>query len=315
MSKSKNLEYKITSTYKPASVMYARRYLSDALSQVIDSQKTVNTSIFYEVYQYAMNLTNGNCFWCDTKLVAHDGSQKLEQITGASHWDHFIPAAQWGLFVQGNVVLSCVACNLDKSDSDPLEYWEYRRSLKLPLRYKTVAAFQAVYRKLMNEAHKNNSIGFDQDLSNEPKDILRAFDFMAKSLDVEHFMENYSNGSLARWLHNDRDDAVIWHELNNLDSYVYVNYGEHDRIGMAKLSARDVRNRISRATEFYDETIKETPLTSLTDDEFRLYANGLVSNVKCGGSSIQEAAKFRRLVRVLVEHEELNHFHEIAWSL
>lgn len=295
--------------------MYALRYLSDALSQVIDSQKTVNTSIFYEVYQYAMNLTNGNCFWCDTKLVVHDGSKKPEQLTGESHWDHFIPAAQWGLFIRGNVVLSCISCNLDKSDSDPIEYWEYRKSLKLPLRYKTIDAFQSVYRKLVNEASKNNTIGFDQNLSHEPKDILGGFKFMAESEDVENFIENYSSGRLARWLHNERDDSIVWSELNDLDSYVYVNYGENENIGLAKLSAQDVRRRISRATEFYDETIKNTPITGLTDDEFRLYSHGLVSGVECGGSSVQEATKFRRLIRVLVEHEELNHFHEIAWSL
>src|SRR5699024_7832188 len=317
MTKKKQ-NYNIPTGYGFSSPLDLRRMCSDVMSKAIDAQ--TNTGITLEcesVYQHATQLTNGCCFYCNQKLSKQDKKSPPELVQGTYAWDHFVPASKYGLFIIGNVVLSFAKCNLEKSDSSAYNYWKSRKEQKLPLRFRTEEEFLKVQEELFTLEAEHNIDNFypvissDEDfVKSEPKDIQVALGLMSSSGIVKEYLETYTSRGVARWLRLSRDDADIFEQLADLDDSFGI-YEKYEKIYGYKAgfdSRNDVKARITRFCEYVHEVTEVTDIRDLSDIEFLTLIRSLLKSVDY---SYGETTKFRRFIRVLILHPDLEDFYNI----
>lgn len=314
MSK-KRYNYAIPSGYGYGSPMDSRRMFSDLISRAIDQNLFPNDSlIFGRVYQHAVNLTSGCCFYCNSKLTERDNARPA-LVQGSYAWDHFVPASYYGLFIIGNVVLACATCNLEKSNATAEEYWESRQDRNLPLRFKTREAFQKVANELAELEKINNIADFypSRDDESDPTDILEACRIVGASEVASEFLESYTPSVFARWLCTTRDDADILTQLADVtdDAGLYKLYEERNKRRCQGDSRSDVRGRISRFTEIMEEVTGRTDVRKLTKREYRATIKFTMEKFH---DKIGERNKHKMLFRILVEHPDLAKLRPIAWD-
>lgn len=58
-----------------------------------------------------MKSRNKNCYWCNSKIIDSN-----------YHIDHYVPLSKGGSHTIDNIVISCPACNIKKSNKDPYEF-------------------------------------------------------------------------------------------------------------------------------------------------------------------------------------------------
>ena len=95
------------------------RTLSDAFSKQNCDYKNAK--------KYAVTKTSGKCIWCGDRMYTV-GPDKIPRFGTNIHYDHVYPASKMNLFEVGNVAISCTACNLEKSDLLPLEYYDQKKA-------------------------------------------------------------------------------------------------------------------------------------------------------------------------------------------
>lgn len=312
--------YIIPAGYGYSSPMDLRRQFSDLISQAIDQKQFGGlTRRFSAVYQHATQLTSGCCFYCNQKLTEteRDGPL-LALMQGAYAWDHFRPASRYGLFIIGNVVLACAKCNLEKSDAPAFEYWASRKARKMPLRFKTEAEFYKVQSELTSLESENNIAGFypivvseDEFSETEPQDILEACRIVGGSSIAAEFLESYTPGGVARWLRLARQDADIFEQLADVtdSSGIYESYTKRTGREIGSDARIDVKARITRFCESIEDLTGKDDIRDLTPIEFRTLVKSVMLSVK---DKINETNKFKRLIRVLVGHPDLEGFRVIV---
>lgn len=312
--------YIIPAGYGYSSPMDLRRQFSDLISQAIDQKQFGGLNRrFSSVYQHAAQLTSGCCFYCNMKLASRYSARSLpELVQGTYAWDHFRPASRYGLFVIGNVVLSCAKCNIEKSDSPAFEYWASRKAGKLPLRFKTEAEFYKIQSELTALESVNNLADFypivvseDEFSETEPQDILEACRIVGGSSIAAEFLESYTPGGVARWLRLARRDADIFEQLADVrDSHgIYESYTERTGRSIGPDARVDVKARITRFCESIEDLTGKDDIRDLTPIEFRTLVKSVMLSVK---DKPNETNKFKRLIRVLVGHPDLEEFREIV---
>lgn len=327
MTKKKQ-EYNIPTGYGFSSPLDLRRVLSDLVAQAIDNKTNDgSTNKCESVYQHAAQLTNGCCFYCNQKLSKYDDRPRLtskddkrnrpDLIQGTYAWDHFVPVSKYGLLIKGNVVLACSKCNIEKSDSSAYDYWKSRKEQKLPLRFRTEEEFLKVQEELFTlEADYNIDnfypvISSDEEfLKSEPKDILKAMKLVVESDIVKEYLETYTPGGVARWLRLSRDDADIFEQLADLDDSfgIYEKYAEVHGRELGFNAKNDVKARITRFCEYVHEITGVTDIRDLSDLEFMTLVRSLLKSIEYSGD---EVTKFRRFIRVLILHPDLENFYNI----
>lgn len=307
--------FAIPAGYGVSSPTDMRRLFSDLISRAIDKALYEDTKLFAEVYRSASDLTAGCCFYCNAKLYNRE-NQRYALIQGAYAWDHFVPASRYGLFIEGNVVLACTACNLGKSDSSAEEYWTWRKENKLPLRFKTSQAFNEVQSTLTALEATSNIADFYPRVEDEEfaTDIITAAQALGASDLAEDYLEIFEAGRVKRWTRRPRPDSHILRALDDIEDdkeglwlefekEAHTSYGFHSR--------HDVSSRISQFAAIVEDVTGKSDLRTLTDGEFRATIKFILEAKR---DSIGETQKYKRLLRVIVCHQELRHLKPIAWD-
>lgn len=312
---SKPKDFAIPAGYGVSSPTDARRIFSDLISRAIDMRLYPRTKLFAEVYATAAELTSGCCFYCNSKLYNRE-NKRYSLIQGTYAWDHFVPASRYGLFIEGNVVLACAVCNLEKSDSSAEEYWTWRKNNKLPLRIKTSQEFYEVQKSLTELEATSNIANFYPETSDEGlvTDVLEASTLLGASDVAKEFLEMFEAGRVKRWTRRERADSHVLRALddiendaeglwNKFETEAHTSYGFYSR--------RDVSARISQFVATVEDVTSKDDLRSLTKSEFRAVIKFILEAKR---DSINETQKYKRLIRVISCHEELEHLKSVAWD-
>lgn len=174
--------------YNGATINSFYRTLSDIYSNQFCDKK--------EAMREAIKFTNGRCLYCGTFLynVDMNGNRIFKDI----NWDHLYPASYLNLFTRGNVVLSCVICNNNKSDKDPIQFYQELKKKKSSLLFEKeedfvyeINQFREMYRKDFPDYWCLNKI------ENINKELLLN---TVKIIDLEK--------------------TVVWHKTSNKDFFV-----------------------------------------------------------------------------------------------
>lgn len=101
-----------------------RSFLRD-LSNLISSQ--ISDSIKNEAIEHSFNVTKGRCLYCGAKMYTHDETTGDDTLIKDCNSDHLIPVSSLGLFVPGNIAITCIKCNKEKGVLSPVEYFKLRK--------------------------------------------------------------------------------------------------------------------------------------------------------------------------------------------
>lgn len=170
------MEYKTIRTPSKGRASGNKREISNFLSGILE-KKT-------DVIKYAFDFTEGRCFYCGRKLYRKTDGGIIRLVNGTS-WDHLHPVTDLGLFVKGNILLTCCDCNEERGWGSAKSFYKSKfgnsnNDKNLPL-YDTYDEFCAAlsrfelpyikrYPKLYKinfelEHNLRNSILFDEVLS------------------------------------------------------------------------------------------------------------------------------------------------------
>lgn len=253
------------------------RPLSDAFSRQFCSSK--NDSIKYAVVQ-----TEGKCLYCGDKMYEVD-VKGVPRFRNNIHYDHIYPASRLNLFEIGNVAISCVDCNLEKSDRLPLEYYKLKEDLGQKVSFNSIEEFEQFlyefstpYREKWPKHYEAGTRNIEDD--DEFKQLIT--DLLYSQVHIS------SISNRTRYNYEFSVNKPIW------DKVVKKAYETYQA-----LTAKDVEGRIGYTNETFeikfgsDVEIKEISLSNLNE-----FIHELLNSKS---ESKNEVQKYRMLVKMLVE--------------
>lgn len=278
--KSKKLNYK---KYSGSSASGWKRDWTDVLSRAYNEE----TQTYGE--DFALHLTNGCCFYCNKKLYDLDSQDTV--FFKDYQWDHFIPSAVGGLLVEGNTVLACSSCNLEKSDMPAEDYWRFRVSSKLPVRFKTFQEFSEVSEKLLN-IYKNNPYFYLTKTSSDEL-LLKLLEAL-NTPRVKEMIKNYTSKSCGADKIPVMADAPMWEAVWDIHSYAYDKYNSSST-DETRVSAR---SRVGRAIDVYCELFgANKKINEISESELITFISETLKT--CTGSTSSAKSKVIYLFRIM----------------
>ena len=183
------------------------RAIVDNFSRMLGDSKA-------EVFLHASNATDGNCFYCNKRVIDYDkttGRYQSNRANGKSdlNWDHIYPSAGFNPFVRGNVAVSCSACNGAKSATSPVDFYLEKKEKGEILRHATLVDFEDELQIITEPYRKNYSECYEFGKRMEAGDVSyreqqdRKVDMMTKANADEFRVANWSSAVYQR--HVDRN--------------------------------------------------------------------------------------------------------------
>lgn len=263
---------KFTTDYSFASIRGVVRTLSDAFSKEFADPEKAKL--------YAAQATEGKCMYCGVKLYKLEGSTPV--FSNLIHFDHIYPASNLNLFTVGNVALSCETCNLEKSNRDPLEYYEMRLVEDRPTLVDSkedfvefLDEFTLPYQEEFPEHYKAGTQEHDDE---EIKEL--AYELLYSKVSFASMRNIYNHESSVN-----RD---VWSKVVDL---AYEQYSE--------TGANDVEARIGFTNKVFEDTFGyDTRIETCSLEELNQFFNDLLYMKR---ESQNEVGKYRRLIKLLVE--------------
>ena len=97
----------------------SKRVISDFLSRFLENKD--------DVVKYAFDFTQGRCFYCGRKMYKKTESPSgMIKLTKHTSWDHLHTVTDLGLFVKGNILLTCKDCNSKRGCNTPQAFYKSR---------------------------------------------------------------------------------------------------------------------------------------------------------------------------------------------
>lgn len=271
------------------------RSLSDDCSLAMTKKK--GEFSLKELAMLALNFTRGRCFYSGKKLMT---KERLLVDESEIQRDHLFPASRCGLYAYGNVVISTSESNLEKSDMDPYEYYEYRFNNGKPTLFDTLdEAHEAI--TYLHELYRLRypSAALVVDRFNEIKMPLSYPDFqfqvalpLYQGLSDVKYIDRGVRGATFEYTVTDEWKEKIWSPLLDPTSNVYVD-----------IEADIVDDNYSREVYRLANGFANEGIDVLQDDEEVLSkcASSLVE-----GMSITVAGKNKQVLRALIRQLAIN---------
>jgi hypothetical protein len=275
---------------------YGYKTGSEVKRSILDVFSATHCSMT-EAKQYSYRKTKMRCGWCGIPMFSEsDGVKKI--VEGLVAHDHIYPSARYGILCKGNVLVCCATCNGEKSDKEPVEYFEERLLRKVPTLFASTKEFENFledftrpYKEDWPEYYK---LALEGDLTRTDTQILGHY-FMIDQTTGEDLIDLSVKPRSLRQT-NDPNN-IIWNQMDKLESPIYRKYSFY--------SAKDVKDRVSYTQAFYLNRHPKKLITKLTKTEFLDFGNELILSKV---TSNREIEKIRRLLNVLVNMPEMSKF-------
>lgn len=186
---------------------------------ILDAWTYSNGDPKKQLFQTAVELTNGRCFYCGDKLAEVNDDDKINFFKSVQ-WDHLYPSSLGNPLVIGNCVLACVGCNGAKSDKLPIVYIEERLDQGLPLLFDIPEYVNLIdsYSKIYKENYPN---------------FVRYSKLAEKGLIDERDYQNFWKRVLSETLLSDWRKQVNWNGKlwkRHADAELFENYVESFKV-------------------------------------------------------------------------------------
>ena len=291
--KLSSCDFIVDHKYKTVDIHKFGRVVSDVLSLFFD--KRLNQPLpLHRAHEFALKLTDGKCFWCGKAMTT---GRNIKTTKEGIAWDHFLPASLGGLFVPGNVVVSCITCNSQKNNTRPDKYWRQRFDSGDRLLFKTEEAFEKA-RDALDEELRESSVNYIPATETPP--IMNMVEYMVLDPGANEFVSSFHDRkhvAESDALISMRPDRSIWADLRQAESEVYV------KNKWAPTTIEDVRGRVGRTLKLYHNVHGKAMVNDLSDEEFADFCAYVLKN--CGVKSRGEYYKYRQLLRTLAGHESV----------
>lgn len=238
---------------------------------------------YEEAKRYASYKTKGKCLYCGVPLynVKKYTETGIVEYSNNLHYDHIYPAIQLNLFDIGNVVLSCESCNLDKSSSLPLDYYDKRAAQNLSLYTydrenfeKFLSEYIEPYKTKWPDHYEIHKLELSDD------EFREKMIWLLNDIDI--------SSATTRYNHQSSVNIDVW---NNVVERAYQEYAE--------LTAKDIEHRIGYTNEMFEDMFGIAKrIEDCSVAELGRFTNQLLSSKYESKNEIQ---KFRRLIKTLVD--------------
>lgn len=202
------------------------RQISDMYSYELANKEKGYT--FRDLAVLALNFTDGRDFYSGEQIITEDKIIVPEELIQR---DHLFPASKGGLYAYGNVVITMQSCNIEKSDINPYDYYQYRFDNHLPTLYKTMdEAYSAItfLHTKFTECYPNATNFIEEFNKFEMPFTWREFSskielWVKDNSNVKFVKRNTGKHESLEFAANLKD-INFWMELNDLESRIYKNY-------------------------------------------------------------------------------------------
>lgn len=281
-----------SSEYSFSGIAGIRRILSDDFSRIYGNAK--------EAKEYSIEKTDGRCFYCG--VVLYKTKNNVRFFSDIAH-DHIYPASRWGLYVKGNVAITCWKCNSDKSDKDPIEFAHEMINNKGTTFYSSIDEFNAFfnefqkpYRETFPEYY-DLAVNFDPENADENEICMKYF--LGKNKNDEYIVP------VKRTKRNlyieDTVDADLWLNLRDPESVLYE--------GKTQKTAQAMAGRIHYIQKaFFDLFPADKSLRNLTNEEF---LSLVLESLTRRAHDKYAFADIKKVFSYLMQLRELEHFNDV----
>lgn len=250
------------------------RIMSDAFSR-----QHCNTN---GALKHAAESTKGRCLYCGKPLYSLMDKGEVPEFPRTIHFDHIYPASNLNLFAVGNVALACETCNLEKSNSMPVEYYDMRKvtgkSLLIYDRDEFVSFLSDMTSPYKNNWPKYYKVGTSDIAEDDFKKLLT--ELLYNDIDVSSAANKYNHENSLNW--------PIWQKVVKRAEVYY-----------SKTTVKDVEARIGYTNDFFENEFgMDRKLEDCTLRELGGFTNKLLLSKY---ESENEISKYRMLIKMLTE--------------
>lgn len=251
------------------------RPLSDAFSkQNCDTKGAV---------KYAVKKTKGKCIYCGHNMyeLSEDNIPKFKNDI---HYDHIYPASKMNLFEVGNVAIACTACNLEKSDRLPMDYYDLRTERDADLYIGDRYAFEVFLEEYTKPYCEKWPLHYAAGLKNYEENTaefkLALMQLLVIPVDISPMTSKYN--------HESSINKTVWEKVVEKAKETYQ-----------PMTAKDVEGRVGFTNELFEEMFgAKTKIENISIVQLGQFSHKLLLNKK---GSKNEVQKYRMLLKMLIE--------------